>query len=300
MAKIDVYQAVTDRIVAQLEQAVKWERPWVVSHEHGTLPVSITTGKPYRGMNTVILWSMPYGSPLWGTYKAWAAKGAQVRKGEKGTMILFWKRMDGKPDPTDPDATPGKSYLMARGYYVFNREQVDSYEDKPSAIDAMPEPERVARAEAFVAATAAHIQHKGNRAFYAPALDLIQMPARKQFKSADGYYGTLLHELTHWTSHKSRCDRELSTARFGNETYAMEELVAELGAAFLCVALGVTPEPRADHASYIKGWLKVLKDDKRAIFTAASKAQQAADFLHSFSAPAEVEDETDESMQEAA
>jgi len=170
-----------------------------------------------------------------------------------------------------------------KGYSVFNVEQIDGL---PAHYTATHPPrlnpeQRIAQAEGFFAATGADIRHGGDSAHYVPALDYVQMPPFESFKGAESYYATMAHELTHWTRHPSRLERDFGRKRFGDQGYAMEELVAELGAAFLCADLELTPQIRDDHAPYIAGWLKALKDDKRAIFTAASHAQKAADFLHS-------------------
>jgi antirestriction protein ArdC len=169
-----------------------------------------------------------------------------------------------------------------KGYTVFNIEQI---EDLPAHFTAKKEPrrnpdERIRHAEEFFANTGAEIRHGGNAAYYAPGPDFVEMPDFESFRDAGAYYATLAHECTHWTRHKSRLDRDFGRKRWGDEGYAMEELCAELGAAFLCADLELTPQIRQDHAPYIAGWLKVLKEDKRAIFTAASHAQKAADFLH--------------------
>lgn len=169
-----------------------------------------------------------------------------------------------------------------KGYTVFNVEQIERL---PAQYYAKPEPridpvQRIAHAESFAAATGAAIQHGGTMAYYSVTADRVQMPPFETFRDAVSYYATLIHELTHWTRHPSRLDRDLGRKRWGDEGYAMEELVAELGAAFLCADLGLIPEQRDDHAAYIASWLKVLSDDKRAVFTAASHAQRAADYLH--------------------
>ena len=169
-----------------------------------------------------------------------------------------------------------------KGYTVFNVEQVDGL---PAHYYAQPEnplplSERIAHADAFMAGTGATIQHGGNSAFYAPSRDVVQLPPFEAFRDKESYYATGLHELTHWTKAKHRLDRDFSAKRFGDHGYAREELVAELGAAFLCAELGITPEVRQDHADYLGHWLTVLKEDKRAIFSAAAHAQRAADYLN--------------------
>ncbi len=171
-----------------------------------------------------------------------------------------------------------------KGYTVFYVEQIEGlperYYTKPEAV--IDPALRIDHAEAFFASTGADIRHGGNSAHYSGGSDHVQMPAFEAFCSPEAYYATLAHELTHWTKHKSRLDRDFGRKTWGDEGYAREELIAELGAAFLCADLALTPEPREDHAAYIQSWLKVLKEDKRAIFSAVAHAQRAADFLHGF------------------
>jgi antirestriction protein ArdC len=280
----DIYQTVTDKIVAMLEAgAGAWRMPWHTDKMGlGELPLSMphnVSGRPYRGVNVPILWaaaqSAGYGSAVWATYKQWQEKGAQVRKGEKATAIVFWKTLSVPAEGDDPE----RSVLMAKSYSVFNAAQVDGYAAPERAPEEVSDAGRIAAADTYFAAIGATVRHGGNRAFYAPSSDHVQMPRFDQFEEPAAYYATLAHECTHWTSAKSRCDRELG-ARFGDAAYAMEELIAELGSAFVCADLGLSNEPRPDHAAYLASWLKVLKSDKRAIFTAASKAQAAADYLN--------------------
>jgi antirestriction protein ArdC len=220
--------------------------------------------------------SKGYESGEWGTYQQWQERGAQVRKGEKSTTVVFWKFAHGTHETEDDTPASGSRLLFTRGYSVFNAAQVEGY---TPAIDAdMPMPERIANADVFFRGVGADVQHGGNQAYYAPATDHIQMPPFPAFREAVSYYSTLAHEHTHWTASASRCDRQLGK-RFGDSAYAAEELIAELGAAFTCAHLGLSTEPRADHAAYIQSWLRVLKADTRAIFTAASKAQQATDWM---------------------
>jgi antirestriction protein ArdC len=191
---------------------------------------------------------------------------------------VFWKFANDAAETEDGDEQPASSsrLLFTRGYSVFNAAQVDGYAPKAEPESTLNE--RMAHAEAFFAGVGADVQHGGNRAYYSPSSDHIQMPPFQAFSESVPYYSTLAHEHTHWTASAGRCDRELGK-RFGDNAYAAEELIAELGAAFACAHLGLSTEPRADHAQYLASWLKVLKADKRAIFTAASKAQQATDWL---------------------
>jgi len=286
-ARGDTYQTVTDRIVAAIEAgAGNWRMPWHVKSD-GTMPavpVNAASGKPYRGVNVLALWiaaeAAGYPSGRWATYRQWTELGAQVSKGEKSTFVVFWKVLaDQKAeDDSDDDAEGGGRRMMARGYHVFNAAQVEGAA-MPEPAPVAPEADRIAEAEAFFGALGADIRHGGNRAYYAPGPDYVQMPPFAAFENPIAYYATLAHEGGHWTGHKARCARDFS-GRFGTEAYALEELVAELTAAFVCGDLGLASEPRPDHAAYIASWLKVLKNDKRAIFTAASKAQQAADWMH--------------------
>ena len=289
-SKSDVYQRVTNAIISAIERgAGQWQFPWSRGH---AMPVNAVTGHKYRGVNVVSLWaaSSECGWPgQWASYKQWQSAGAQVRKGERGSTVVFYKtiakeKRDGAGEVVtgdDGEAEIDRIYL-ARASAVFNAAQVDGYQ--PAPVPERPLFARINAAEAFVGNTGAIIRNGGGRAFYCPSTDHIQMPEREAFTGTDtstpaeGYYGTLLHELTHWSGHASRCDRDLRN-RFGSEAYAAEELVAELGSAFLCAEIGITPHPRLDHAQYIAGWLRALKNDKRAIFTASSKGAQAADYL---------------------
>ena len=285
--RFDIYQHVTDTIVAAIERgAGAFHMPW--HHASGSImrPVNVASKKAYRGVNVVALWAYSeaagYSAGLWGTYRQWSEAGAQVRKGEKAAFVVFYKELE-YAAATEAGDEETVTRLMARATPVFAAEQVDGYQAPVSPAPSAVIPP-CAQAEALIAATGAIIQHGGNRAFYQPSNDRIQLPPRETFtgsptrSAAEAYYAVLLHELTHWTSHASRCDRQLGK-RFGDQAYAMEELIAELGAAFLCADLAITDAPRADHAHYLASWLSVLKADKRAIFTAAAKAAAAASYL---------------------
>ena len=289
--RFDIHQHITDQIVAAIESgAGEFRLPWHRSAGNIMRPVNVASKKAYRGVNVLALWATAeekgYTSGAWGTYKQWIEAGAQVKKGEKAAFIVFYKELEYAAE-AETGETGTTTRLLARATPVFAAEQVDGY-----ASPALPETpanpvEPIEAAEAFVAATGAVIHHGGSRAFYRPSTDDIHLPPREVFigtatsTAAEAYVSTKLHELTHWTSAPARCNRELGK-RFGDQAYAMEELVAELGAAFLCADLGITDEPRADHAQYLATWLSVLKADKKAIFTAASKASQAAGFLAGF------------------
>lgn len=279
----DVYACVTAHIINAIEQGVgNWRMPWHTSGRFAFSPINVVSKKSYRGINTVCLWAAAqakgYVSGEWGTYQQWQDRGAQVRKGEKATTIVFWKFANQSQETQDDGEQPasGSRLLFTKGYSVFNAAQVDGY--TPKADLEQPIPERMTHADAFFHSVAADVRHGGNQAFYSPAGDYVQMPPFEVFRDAISYYSTLAHECTHWTASAVRCNRELGK-RFGDNAYAAEELIAELGAAFTCAHLGLSTEPREDHAQYIQSWLRVLKADKRAIFTAASKAQQAADWM---------------------
>lgn len=288
--KADVYEKVTAQIVAALEEGVRpWLKPWNAEHAAGRITRPLrANGIPYRGINVLMLWGAAvehgFGAPLWLTYKQAQELGGQVRKGEKGSLVVYANTIT-KTEQDETGADVERNIPFMKGYTVFNAEQVDGlpahfYALAAPALDPLA---RDARAEAFFAATGATIRHGGNQAFYTMAEDRVQMPPFEAFRDSESYYATLAHELTHWTRHPKRLERDFGRKTWGDEGYAMEELVAELGAAFLAADLDLTPEVRADHASYIASWLKVLKDDKRAIFSAAAHAQRAVDYLTAFS-----------------
>jgi antirestriction protein ArdC len=282
----DVYSRVTARIIAGLDQGVRpWHKPWSARHIDGRILRPLRgNGVPYQGINTLLLWSEAqergYASPTWLTYRQAQELGGQVRRGERGSTIVYADRIQ----RTETDSAGEQSERVIpflKSYVVFNVEQISGL---PERFRLRPEPrldpvQRIQHADAFITATGAHIQHGGMLACYSLAQDRILLPPFASFRDAESYYGTALHELAHWTRHPSRLARDFGRQRFGDEGYAMEELVAELGAAFLSADLDLTPEPRPDHAAYIASWLKVLHEDKRAIFTAASYAQRAADYL---------------------
>jgi antirestriction protein ArdC len=281
--KLDVYQKVTDAIVNAIEAgAGSYRMPWVVRQDKGFGPISISTVKPYRGINTIVLWaqsqSKGYASALWGTYQQWLALGGQVRKGEHGSPVVYWGSYESKQTGEDAEDN-ARTRLFCKGYTVFNLEQVDNCKLPKRFEPKLSHNERIERAEAFFSSVGVQVRDGANRAFYRPSTpEAVYLPGFEQFPKAVDYYSTLAHEVTHWTSHASRCDRQLGK-RFGSDEYAMEELVAELGSAYTMAALELELTPRQDHAAYIDSWLRVLRTDKRAIFTAASQAQKAADWL---------------------
>jgi len=285
-SRTDVYSRVTSKIIADLEKGVRpWQRPWNVENVAGRISRPLRhNGTPYRGVNVLLLWceaqEKGYSASVWMTFKQAQQLGATVRKGEHGSLVVFADRFT--KTETDPQGQESAREIpFMKGFTVFNVEQIDGLPASYTVKAQEPsEPvARIEKAERFFAATGATIRHGGSQAFYAPARDLVQMPPRESFEDAESYCATLAHELTHWTSHPARLSRELGK-RFGDRAYAAEELIAEMGSAFLCADLGITPEVREDHTAYLACWLDVMKADSRAIFTAASQAQHAADYLH--------------------
>jgi len=285
----DLYTKITDRIVASLEAGVRpWLKPWNGDHTMGRISRPLRwNSEPYSGINVVSLWmeaeAKGYSAPVWMTFKQALDLGGCVRKGERGSLTVYADRIRRKDTDSATSEETERQIPFLKAYTAFNVAQIDGlpahyYATGAPVLDPV---QRIAAAETFFAATGAVIRHGGDRAYYSVATDAIQLPPFEMFRDAESYYATLAHETTHWTRHESRLAREFGRKRFGDEGYAMEELVAELGAAFLSADIGLTPEPRDDHAAYIASWLKVLKDDRRAVFTAAAHAQRAADYLHS-------------------
>jgi antirestriction protein ArdC len=253
------------------------------------LPSNLATGKPYRGINILMLsieaMSQGYPDSRWVTLRQANELGAKVRKGEHGTPIVFWKLREAEDVDANAEAEPKRVIPMLRSYTVFNTSQLEflpeRFELRPSPATWQP----IGEAAQLIHDTGAVIHHGGNRAFYRPSDDIIQLPPPAWFPDTSDYYAVALHELTHWTGHQRRLDRVLGR-RHGIEAYAYEELVAEMGAAFLCAHCGLPA--RMEHASYIDSWLDALRRDKRLIFTAAGAAQKAADYVlgETLSAPA--------------
>ena len=283
----DLYAKVTTAIVEDLKRGIRpWTKLWSAEHLAGRITRPLrSTGQPYSGINVILLWAEAvahgYTAPIWMTFRQALALGAAVRKGEHGATVVYANRFKRtETDVRGHDVEREIPFLKA--YTVFNVEQIDGL---PSHFHAVAEPvlspdARIAHAERFFAATGAEIRHGGGQAYYALQPDHVQMPPFECFEDPEGYYATLAHECTHWTRHPTRLDRDFGRKRWGDDGYAREELVAELGAAFLCADLGLELQPRPDHASYIASWLGVLKEDRRFIFTAAAHAQRAADYLH--------------------
>jgi antirestriction protein ArdC len=281
----DVYQIVTDKIVELLEKGtVPWSKPWTVIGGRGVMPTNLVSKKPYRGINVWMLAAAGYGSPFWLSYKQATDLGGSVRQGEKSSLAVFWKR----GEVEDKDTGEMKKTFLLRYYRVFNVEQCDGLEkhlpkvEKPKKGAKKFNP--IAEAEQIVEGMPKRpdIKHGGSNAAYSPLFDIVKMPPRESFVDEPKYYTTLFHELTHSTGHASREGRFAGCTedakQFGSENYAKEELVAEMGAAFLCAVAGL--DSTTDHsAAYIKGWLKALKDDRKLVVNAAAAAHRAADFI---------------------
>ena len=282
----DLYARVTNAILADLEAGVRpWTRPWSTEQcGQPGLPLR-HTGEPYRGVNVLLLWSealaQGFSIPTWMTFRQAQALGAQVRRGEHGATVVYANRFRRVERRGEPDEVE-RSIPFLKAYTVFNVAQIDGLPagflaEAPVAISAE---RRIQCAHDFFDAIGADVRHGGDEAYYAPAPDAIQMPAAARFPDIVDFYATLAHETVHWTRHPSRLNRHFGRKRWGDEGYAQEELVAELGAAFLCADLGLDLRPRRDHADYIGDWLRVLKNDRRFVFAAAAHAQKACDYLH--------------------
>lgn len=278
MTKNDVYQAVTDRILEALAKGtVPWRKPWTGTD---SMPVSLSTGKPYRGINVLLLGLAGYGDPRWGTYKAISTAGGQIRKGEKGTQIILWKPVRKWETNEETGEQAREGYLLLRQYTVFNAEQADGL---PALDDdnVLVHPHEInERAEAVWDGFKYRpgLGHGGNRAFYNPARDAVTLPHEDQFEDSEEYYQTLFHELIHSTGHESRLKR-LEPATFGSDPYAKEELVAEIGASMLAGLCGMSTAGGDQSAAYIASWSKRFKEDPKLIVQAAAQSQKAADLI---------------------
>ena len=272
-----IYQEVTDQIIAEIEKgAMPWVKPWKAD---SSCEKNIASKKEYNGINRLILAMMThfkgYQSPFYGSFKQWQDLGGTVRKGEKGTKIVFYKPVSVEKT-NDQGESENFAYSCLKTYYVFNADQVDGIEiAKPEVSPRVYNP--APALDDRILKTGANIKHGGSSAFFSPMGDFIGMPNRDTFNDDSSYYATVLHELTHWSGAAHRLDRDLS-GKFGNSKYAFEELVAELGAAFLCQDYQIQGELR--HAGYIQNWLTCLRENNQAIFKAAALAQKAADYIN--------------------
>jgi antirestriction protein ArdC len=283
---MDVYAIVTEKIVNLLEQGVvPWRRPWT----GGGLPRNVMSKKPYRGVNHFLLSASKYVQPYWLTIRQANELGGRVRKGEESTIVVFWKVEDSQEnhEDLDPDENRGKNNrcFLLRYHRIFNLEQcelpqevlnklpkIETHQHEPiescaEIMGCMPNPPEIV--------------HAGLKAFYSPITDRVTLPTPDLFSSAEEYYATGFHELIHSTGHEKRLAREsiLEAAPFGSPTYSVEELVAEMGAAYLCAESGISPAVIENQAAYLAGWLNKLRDDRRLVIRAASQAQRAADYV---------------------
>ena len=303
--KISPAARITAAIIGKLEAGTKpWIQPW------RGLPVSRplrSCGTPYRGMNVFWLWMMAqengYSAPYWMTYRQCAELGGQVRKGEKSSIAIFYKSYTKEVEAADHGETQEETRRVLKSYAVFNADQCDDlperYYPKPEVQEIEPEGRETAL-DSFFASVGANIRETGSSAYYEPVLDRITMPPAHLFNGYDHYYATLGHECSHWTGHKSRLNRDLKN-RFRSAAYAAEELVAELSSAILGAELGLPVSHLDNHASYIASWLKLLKNDDRAMLTAAARAEEAASLLLKLGGyDAALAEEAEDELAEAA
>ena len=286
--KRDVYQAVTTRIMDALQQGVvPWHKPWDARQGR---PRNLVSGKPYRGMNVWILAGQG-GSPFWLTYRQAQQIGGHVKQGERGTMVIFWKVVAKKAQAAAAGETAEekkpRGFAMARAYTVFNAcqcELPEHWRERAEITDPeLPEADKIQACEQIVAGMPKRpeIVHAGVRAFYRPGVDRVTMPEPARFETPERYYSTVFHELTHATGHTSRLWRPtlVDMVAFGDTNYSKEELVAEMGAAFLCGVAGIENRTVIDSASYIQSWLRALENDTKLLIGAAAQAQRAADYI---------------------
>lgn len=295
ITKTDIYTKITNEIISAIETgAADFEMPWH-RQAHAGLPRNPATKNLYRGINALTLWiirrKLGFASSYWASYLQWKSLGAQVRHGEKGATVIFYKRKE-EDENSEEDETPNQARAVIRYSHVFNGDQVDGWSINEADVEANHQ--KYSKAVCFINSLQSEIRHGSDTAYYSPALDCIFMPSQSVFRdtnsgsAVEGYYAVLFHEHIHWSGHPSRLKRDLS-GRFGSSSYAMEELVAELGASFLCATLGINTYPRSDHAAYIASWIKVLKEHKSAIFVAASAASVASQFLEAMSNQSSIE-----------
>lgn len=284
-ARPDLYARITDAIVADLEAGVRpWVQPWIAAGGPVSRPLR-ANGVPYSGVNVLLLWAEAvargFGAPTWMTFRQALALGGHVRRGARGATVVYADRL--RRIEAGQDGGEVERWIpFLKAYTVFNVEEVEGL---PAAFRPSPAPmpdaeRRIARIDAFFAALGADIRDGGDLAYYALERDQVRVPQAAAFPEIEDYYARLAHECIHWTRHPSRLARDFGRKRWGDAGYACEELVAELGAAFLCADLGLELTPRADHAQYIADWLQVLRDDRRFLFQAAAFAQKACDYLH--------------------
>lgn len=293
-----IYQLVTDRVLALLEQGIiPWKKPWKTSGGSALPPSNLVSRRPYRGINIFLLIAQNFTSPYWLTFKQAQERGGHVRRGERGTPIVFWRIDQRAEEPGEDETDTDRRRILLRYYTVFNVEQCDGIEvpgghpvDVDPTFDPIPACEAVYGNMPFPP----ELRHGGQQAFYSRSMDLVQLPKREAFCRCESYYSTLFHELAHATGHPSRLNRlaeEDGSGIFGSPAYAREELVAEMTAAMMCGVLGISPvkveaispdgseELLENSAAYLRYWMDVLKGDSRVVVIAAARAQKAADYI---------------------
>ncbi len=276
---LNVYEMVSNRILKLLEQGtIPWRKPWNASTG---MPKNLVTKKEYRGVNVFLLSCMPYSSPYWLSFKQVSERNGYIRKGEKATVVVFWKWLDWR-DTEDSDMTDNERILLLRYYNVFNLEQcegVEAHEPEETVNQFDP----IDKAADIITSMPLkpEVKFGGNRAYYSPSLDYVQLPHLHTFEGPEEYYNTMFHELVHATGHAKRLARKsiLEPSFYGSHEYSKEELVAEMGAAFLCGHSGIENMTLENSAAYIRGWLSVLKGDKTLLVHSAAAAQKAADYI---------------------
>ena len=270
-----VYEQITDRIISMLETGtVPWRKPWNVQTG---LPRNLVTKKAYRGINTFLLHAMSYESPFWLTFRQAQELGGTVRKGEKACPVVFWRQLEVE----DKESHEIEKIPMLRFYSVFNTAQVDGLKNIPATVETPATVSTTAEEIVALMPKRPEIKHGLAKAFYSPSVDMVAMPDRARFDTEPGYFATLFHELIHATGHKTRLNRPTLTesAGFGSNPYCKEELIAEMGAAFLCGQAGIAENIIENSAAYLQNWLGQLQNDKALIVQAAAQAQKAADFI---------------------
>lgn len=296
--KRDLYQEVTDKLIAQLEKGViPWRKPWKstgIQLGNGVFPINFSTKKEYNGINIVLLWCAQqdgnFQSNCWLTFKQAKALGGSVKKGEKSPVSIV---RFGRFEYEDKKTGEEKTGAFLKAFAVFNIEQC---ENLPGVVETPLEDDFVDHdpleaCELFIQNSGATIKHGGNRAFFTESGDYIQLPHLKQFSASEEYYSTAFHELVHWTGHKSRLNR-LVPARFGDKSYSYEELVAEMGASFTCALFGIE-NTLENSAAYLNHWIEKLKENNRIIVSVASSASKAVDYLRAKNGETETEEEAE-------
>jgi len=274
-----VYEIITEKIIKQLEAGeIPWKQPWL-----GGWPKNLISKKNYQGINTFILGCQKYSNPYWLTFKQVNQLGGKVRKGEKSTVIVFWKQLEVKEKDIDNEELVIKTIPFLRYYRVFNADQCELPEDKIPKLEVNKNFKPIEKCEKIVEnmPKRPEIRHKENIAYYSPNKDYVNMPKKEYFKKEEFYYSVLFHELGHSTGHKKRLARKKfdTWSPFGSEEYSKEELVAEMTSAYLCGYCNIEQKTLENSAAYIQGWLKKLKNDKKLVILAAAQAQKAANFI---------------------